>query len=88
LDEDLITNLAQTHKLLVTVEENAIAGGAGSAVSEYLVKTNLKIDILQIGLKDQFVKQGTCQQLLKLYQLDENGIELQIRQKLAVLNLD
>ena len=79
LDEGLIDALAQSHDLLVTIEENAIAGGAGSGVIEYLMQSGQLKPVLQIGLPDQFISQGTQQELHQDLQLDASGIENQIR---------
>ncbi len=83
LDTDLIDQLVQSHDLLVTVEENAIAGGAGSGVIEYLMQSRQLMPVLQIGLPDQFISQGTQQELHKALQLDAEGIETQIHHYLA-----
>lgn len=78
LDEALILQVANSHNLLVTVEENAVMGGAGSAVNEFLAKTNLKNSVLNIGLPDEFVIHGTQKQLRANYLIDAEGIEKQI----------
>lgn len=78
LDETLILQIANSHHLLVTVEENAVMGGAGSAVNEFLAKANLKNSVLNIGLPDEFVIHGTQKQLRAEYLLDAEGIEKQI----------
>lgn len=83
LDEALISELATNHDILVTIEENAIAGGAGAGVVEYLMQTKQIKPVLQIGLPDQFIAQGTQQQQWAELQLDDVGIELQIRDYLA-----
>jgi 1-deoxy-D-xylulose-5-phosphate synthase len=77
LDEALLLRLADTHKLLVTVEENVVAGGAGSAVGEFLsaVKT---IPILHLGLPDRFISHGSPEWLLAECGLDGAGIEAAI----------
>lgn len=59
LDEDAILLAAQNHTTLVTLEENAIQGGAGSAVNEFIMTKKLKCDMLNIGLPDEFISQGT-----------------------------
>jgi len=51
-------DIAKTHKTLVTIEENAIQGGAGSAVNEFILTNKLKCDMLNIGLPDVFIQQG------------------------------
>ncbi|MGB7997641.1 MAG: 1-deoxy-D-xylulose-5-phosphate synthase [Photobacterium halotolerans] len=83
LDEALIRQLADDHDLLVTVEENAIAGGAGSGVIEFLMKDKRIKPVLQIGLPDQFIHQGTQAELHAELEIDGPGIEAQIRRYLA-----
>ena len=58
LDEELIEKLVHRHDLLVTIEENSVAGGAGAAVSEYLASTGLVIPIIHLGLPDHFADHG------------------------------
>ncbi len=83
LDRDLIQTLAQTHDLLVTVEENAVAGGAGEAVAEVLSELGLSKPILHLGLPDRFVEQGEPTVLLARVGLDAAGIETAIKKTLA-----
>ena len=59
LDEALINELARTHELLITLEENAVTGGAGSAVNEYLAAANLAVRVVNLGLPDAFLGQGS-----------------------------
>jgi len=75
LDENLIAELAQSHDLLVTVEENVIAGGAGSAVNEVVSAKQLNVATLNLGLPDQYIEHGSQQQLLAQCGLDANGIK-------------
>jgi 1-deoxy-D-xylulose-5-phosphate synthase len=79
LDQELIVALAEEHDLLVTLEENAIAGGAGSAVTEFLNSRNLLQPLLQLGLPDTFVDHGKHGQLLKDVGLDAEGIRQAIK---------
>ena len=79
LDEALILELAATHDTLVTVEENAIAGGAGSGVNEFLMKQKVLKPVLNIGLPDRFIEQGTQAELHALLDIDGPGIEKQIK---------
>lgn len=74
LDEALINTLASNHQLLVTLEENEIAGGAGSGVTEYLNHQGLSVPILQLGLPDYFVDHGKPEEMLSECGLDEDGI--------------
>jgi 1-deoxy-D-xylulose-5-phosphate synthase len=75
LDGALILELVKTHEIIVTVEENVIAGGAGSAVNEFLQAHQIQILILNLGLPDEFVEQGTREQLLSICGLDVQGIQ-------------
>ena len=83
LDIKLIRDLASSHKLLVTLEENAISGGAGSAVLEIISEYNLKCQTLRLGLPDKFVEQGSQEQLRKKYGLDAASITKSIEKKLT-----
>ena len=80
LDEDSVRELARTHDLLVTVEENAVSGGAGSAVNELLAAAGLSTTVLNLGLPDQFIEHGNVKQLLAECGLDADGICRQILQ--------
>ncbi|MBW2940683.1 1-deoxy-D-xylulose-5-phosphate synthase [Zhongshania aquimaris] len=83
LDTALIDSLADSHTLLVTLEENVIAGGAGSAVCEYLNQQGRFMPVLQLGLPDQFIDHGKHPQLLSDIGLDSNGIIDSIRRRSA-----
>jgi len=83
LDIKLICDLASSHKLLVTLEENAISGGAGSAVLEVISEYDLKCQTLRLGLPDKFVEQGSQEQLRKEYGLDASSIIKSIEKKLT-----
>ncbi|HIF9148026.1 TPA: 1-deoxy-D-xylulose-5-phosphate synthase [Photobacterium damselae] len=83
LDEALILELAATHDVLVTVEENAIAGGAGAGVIEFLMQQKQIKPVLNIGLPDRFIEQGTQAELHHMLEIDGPGIEKQIREYLA-----
>ena len=74
LDETLILELAASHDSLVTIEDNVIAGGAGSAVNEMLNAHDLHIPILNLGLPDRFIEHGSREECLKLAGLDAAGI--------------
>jgi len=78
LDEALIKELAQKHDLLITIEENAIAGGAGSGVAEYLSSIGLNTAMIHLGLPDEFVGHGSQQELQADFGLDAEGIHRQI----------
>jgi 1-deoxy-D-xylulose-5-phosphate synthase len=83
LDEALVAELANSHDLLVTVEENVVMGGAGSAVLEALQRRRIKASVLQLGLPDRFVDHGDSALQLKSCGLDKDGILASIRAKLA-----
>lgn len=83
LDEALILELAKTHQTFVTVEENALAGGAGSAVNNFLQAQKVLLPVLNIGLPDVFVEQGTREELLAVCQLDAASILRRINEYCA-----
>jgi len=78
LDEDLIQQMASTHQNLVTIEDNTIAGGAGSAVLEFLNQKQIATRCLRLGLSDDFPSQGSREQVLAEYGLDLTGIKRSI----------
>jgi 1-deoxy-D-xylulose-5-phosphate synthase len=83
LDEQLVVDLARRHDLLVTVEENVIAGGAGSAVLETLEHHRVSVPVLQLGLPDRFIHQGDPGIQLVECGLTSDGILASIRARLA-----
>ena len=83
LDDDLILSLAANHDLLVTIEENTIMGGAGSAVLESLESKSISTSVLQLGLPDTFIDQGDPVQMLVDCGRDKIGIIKAIRNKLS-----
>jgi len=74
LDETIINKLISNHQLIVTIEDNAIAGGAGSAVNEYILSQGHLCKILNIGLPDTFIKHGTQEEIHEELGLDSAGI--------------
>ena len=82
LDQQMILDLANSHQLLVTLEENSIAGGAGSAVIELLAEHEVVMPILQLGLPDKFIDHASHQQQLSLAGLDAQQIQERIQQRL------
>jgi 1-deoxy-D-xylulose-5-phosphate synthase len=82
LDKEMILSLANSHELLVTLEENSIAGGAGSAVSEFLVEQAVVMPILQLGLPDQFIDHANHPQQLEMVGLDAQQILSRIQERL------
>jgi len=85
LDEALVLQLADSHELLVTIEENSIMGGAGSAVSEFLSAQNRLQPMLHLGLPDYYVEHAKPSQMLAECGLDAAGIEAAVRQRLSLL---
>lgn len=83
LDETLIKELVSRHDIIVTVEENAIAGGAGAGVVEFMMQEKLIKPVLNIGLPDKFIAQGTQEELHIELGLDAVGIEAKIREYIA-----
>jgi len=79
LDEALVLELARTHAAIVTVEDNAVAGGAGSAVAELLASKNIQTPILHLGLPDAFLEHASREQLLAEAGIDAAGIITAIR---------
>ncbi|WP_375183331.1 transketolase C-terminal domain-containing protein, partial [Marinobacter sp.] len=86
LDEELVLELAEQHDVLVTLEENAVAGGAGSAVTEFLNSRLVSMPVLQLGLPDTFMDHGKHGELLSECGLDAAGIEAAIRDRLEQLS--
>ncbi|SNC58509.1 1-deoxy-D-xylulose-5-phosphate synthase [Sodalis endosymbiont of Henestaris halophilus] len=78
LDGDLIKELAASHIALVTVEENAVMGGAGSGVNEFVMNQRLRIPVLNIGLPDYFIPQGSQEEIRSDLGLDYTGIRQKI----------
>lgn len=86
LDGSMIRQLAASHKLLVSVEENVIAGGAGSAVQEFLSAHGISTPLLMIGLPDAFIKHGSQEEIRAELELDSQGLVQQIERHIAKLN--
>jgi 1-deoxy-D-xylulose-5-phosphate synthase len=85
LDVALVMQLARSHDALVTIEENAIMGGAGSAVLEALAAADLTVPVLQLGLPDRFVDHGDPAMLMKECGLDRTGIAASIARRFGAL---
>jgi 1-deoxy-D-xylulose-5-phosphate synthase len=81
LDLELLASVAASHESLVTVEEGACMGGAGSAVLEALQAAGLVRPVLQLGLSDVFIEHGDVAKLLAMQGLDAAGIEASIRKR-------
>ncbi len=88
LDTELILELANENDLLVTLEDNARMGGAGSGVNEVLLAQHHTVPVLNLGLPDQFVEHGTREELLAQCGLDTAGIQRSIQKRLRSRDLD
>ena len=86
LDAEIIIEMAACHDLLVTVEENAVSGGAGSGVNELLAAAGIVVNILNIGIPDRYIEHGSRQDCLAMAGLDANGILEQINTRLRAIN--
>ena len=82
IDEKLLQEISGNYHLIVTLEDNVIAGGAGSAVNETLLALNSTSKILNLGLPDEFIEHGDQDQQKTLNGLDEDGVEKSILEKL------
>ena len=85
IDERLLEEISDEYKLVVTLEDNVIAGGAGSAVNEKLMKLNSSAKILNLGLPDEFVEHGDQEQQRIFNGLDGVGVEKSIQEKLKLI---
>jgi len=83
LDTETINELLSSHDVIVTLEDNAIAGGAGSAVNEYLAAIKADVTILNLGIPDEFIKHGTQDEMHAEMGLDANGILTRIKEFMA-----
>ena len=85
LDVSLLRELADSHRLLVTLEENTVAGGAGAAVAEALSALGITTPVLHLGLPDSFIEHGDPTRMLADCGLDAAGIERSVRQRIPLL---
>jgi 1-deoxy-D-xylulose-5-phosphate synthase len=79
LDVDLVKELAGSHKVLVSLEENAVIGGAGSEIARVLEIAGIKTPVLRLGLPDRFIDHGDQTQLLAELGLDAKGIAASVK---------
>ena len=85
IDHKLVEEISDDYKLIVTIEDNVIAGGAGSAINEKLAVLNSNAKILNLGLPDEFIEHGDQEQQKLLSGLDTSGIEKSIKEKLELI---
>jgi len=83
LDEDCIIKMAESHDLIITVEENVVAGGAGSGVNEFLNLRGVRTPVFNIGLPDEYIEHGDRNEVLAMAGLDAAGIERQVQECLS-----
>ncbi|MEQ9735994.1 MAG: 1-deoxy-D-xylulose-5-phosphate synthase, partial [Algiphilus sp.] len=88
LDHEAILEAAQAHDLLVTIEDNVRAGGAGSGVAEVLAAQHEQVPLMLLGLPDEFVEHGGREELLSDVGLDSAGIQRAINKRLRARDLD
>ena len=86
IDENMVLNMAQSHKLIVTFEEHVVAGGAGSAVNEVLAKHNMAVPILNLGLPDQHFDHGVPKEVFAEHGLDASSVVERIKSYNVVKN--
>ena len=86
LDTALLQQMADSHSLLVTLEENSLMGGAGSGVNEWLLANGIACPVLNLGLPDSYVEHAKPAQMLAECGLDASGIERAISQRRAKSN--
>ena len=86
LDQDMILEIARSHGLIVTIEENVVMGGAGSAINECLAEHGISIPVLNLGVPDHHIDHGSQTQQLSLIGLDQAGIEQKISNRILQLN--
>ena len=86
LDEELLVEFGKSKRLLVTIEENVLAGGFGSAVAEFIADHNLPVRLMRFGLPDAFVEQGSRQELLKLVGLQPEDIVEKVCARLQAMS--
>ncbi|MFN0160997.1 MAG: 1-deoxy-D-xylulose-5-phosphate synthase [Burkholderiales bacterium] len=83
VDVELVVEMAMSHGLIVTVEENVVAGGAGAACAEALAAAGIAVPMLHLGLPDVFVDHGDPAKLLSLQGLDAAGLAKTIAERVA-----
>jgi 1-deoxy-D-xylulose-5-phosphate synthase len=87
LDEALVCDMAQRHGLLVTLEENAVAGGAGSGVTELLAARGITVPVLQIGIGDEYIEHASREECLLAAGLDAASIKVRVLERMRQLGL-
>lgn len=79
IDEELLHRILKSHKKLVTIEDNVIAGGFGSVINKFILDNNYNVDIINIGIDGQFVQHGNADELYKILGLSPESIAAKIK---------
>lgn len=79
IDEELLHRILKSHKKLVTIEDNVIAGGFGSVINKFILDNNYNVDIINIGIDGQFVQHGNADELYKILGLSPESIAVKIK---------
>lgn len=79
IDEDLLHRILKSHKKIVTIEDNVIAGGFGSVINKFILDNNYNVDIINIGIDGQFVQHGNADELYKILGLSPESIAAKIK---------
>ena len=80
IDKEKIDELSKTHQHLITIEDNVIAGGAGSSVNEYLIEKGYEITITNFGIPDKIISHGSQSELYAEIGLDKESLEFRINE--------
>jgi 1-deoxy-D-xylulose-5-phosphate synthase len=87
LDTEILDNVASKFQKIITLEENSLAGGFGSAVAEYFINKKYKNDLEMIGLPDKFIDHGTQQELHNILKIDPDGIVDKVKEFIQQKNI-
>ena len=80
LDTNKINELSKTHEYFITLEDNVVTGGAGSAVNEYIIEKGLDVDIINLGIPDKIISHGSQDELYTEIGLDKKSLEIKINE--------
>ena len=80
LDNKVIDDISKTHNHIVTIEENVILGGAGSAVNEYINEKGYQVNVTNFGIPDKFISHGSQAELYEEIGLDKKSLEFKINE--------
>ena len=80
LDNEIIDDISKTHDHIITIEENVISGGAGSAVNEYIYEKGYQVNVTNFGIPDKFISHGSQAELYEEIGLDKKSLEFKINE--------